>query len=265
MLDGHTAFYREILDGLDEAGVPFLIGGAFGLFHYTGIHRDTKDLDIFVKPEDCARAMDAAARRGYESRVQAPHWLAKVTHDGGLVDFIFSSGNGLARVDDEWFAHAREGTIAGRTVRVVPAEEMVWSKAFIMERHRYDGADVAHVLRWSGAGMDWHRLLRRFETHWHVLLSHVVLYLYIYPMDRESVPTWVLRELTRRTLDERERPPAHDAVCRGTFLSNFQYVQDLDRHGYSDARLEPLGPLTAEQIAIWNAHLRSETPPQQQA
>ena len=30
---------------------------------------------------------------------------------------------------------------------LIPAEEMIWSKAFIMERERYDGADVAHILR----------------------------------------------------------------------------------------------------------------------
>ena len=57
---------------------------------------------------------------------------------------IFSSGNGVATVDDEWFAHAPEGEVLGLPVRLVPAEEMIWSKAFIMERERFDGADIMH-------------------------------------------------------------------------------------------------------------------------
>ena len=33
---------------------------------------------------------------------------------------------------------------------VVPAEEMIWSKAFIQERERFDGADIHHLLRCKG-------------------------------------------------------------------------------------------------------------------
>jgi hypothetical protein len=44
-------------------------------------------------------------------------------------------------VDDLWFAHATPGDVLGIPVRLCPPEEMIWSKAFIMERERYDGAD----------------------------------------------------------------------------------------------------------------------------
>ena len=43
------AFYREALSLLQESGSRFMLGGAFAMFHYTGIYRDTKDLDIFCK------------------------------------------------------------------------------------------------------------------------------------------------------------------------------------------------------------------------
>jgi len=42
---------------------------------------------------------------------------------------------------------------------------MIWSKAFIMERDRYDGADIAHIIRTCGKGLDWSRLLHRFGSH----------------------------------------------------------------------------------------------------
>ena len=44
-------------------------------------------------------------------------------------------------------------------VLLAPPEEMIWSKAFVCERERYDGADVNHLLRACGRQMDWQRLL----------------------------------------------------------------------------------------------------------
>jgi len=48
-----------------------------------------------------------------------------------------------------------------------------------MERERYDGADIAHILRARAADLDWERLLERFAGHWHVLLSHLILFEYL--------------------------------------------------------------------------------------
>jgi hypothetical protein len=45
---------------------------------------------------------------------------------------------------------------------------MIWSKAFVMERERFDGADVAHLLRSMGPRLDWDRILRRFDRYWEV-------------------------------------------------------------------------------------------------
>ena len=59
-------------------------------------------------------------------------------------------------------------------VRLIPPEEMIWSKSFVRERERYDGADVAHVLRACADTLDWPRLVRRFDAHWRVLLHHLV-------------------------------------------------------------------------------------------
>src|SRR5437762_2369474 len=39
-------FYRQAVRLLNEGGVPFLVGGAYALAHYTGIVRHTKDFDV---------------------------------------------------------------------------------------------------------------------------------------------------------------------------------------------------------------------------
>ena len=45
-------FYVRMLEALRAAEVPFLLGGAYAFARYTGIERHTKDIDVFVRPED---------------------------------------------------------------------------------------------------------------------------------------------------------------------------------------------------------------------
>ena len=149
------AFYREAMDVLARAGIPFMVGGTFAFLHQAGIDRSTKDLAIFVRPADLHRLLNACNAAGYEADLVYSHWLAKIRGATGFIDVIFSSRNGLAVVDDQWFEHATEREVLGTTVKVAPAEESVWSKSFVMERERYDGADVAHIILAYGDRMDW--------------------------------------------------------------------------------------------------------------
>lgn len=247
------AFYRRALATLHRSGIPFMIGGAYAFARYTGIARHTKDLDIFTRPQDAQRTLDALAADGCRTELTFTHWLGKAySADGsGFADIIFSSGNGVARVDDEWFTHAIASDVLGIRALLTPLEEMLWSKSFIMERERYDGADCAHLLHAYAARLDWPRLLRRFGPHWRVLLNHLILLGFIYPEDRQAVPQPVMDELLGRLRDElaHAAPPLH--VCNGTLLSRQQYLVDIERWGYSDGRLAPSGAMAPDEIAAW--------------
>lgn len=256
----HREFYQRTLVILNEARIRYLIGGAFALEQYTGIARQTKDLDLFLKQDDCPAALRALQRAGYETEVRFPHWLAKAHRGDEFVDLIYASGNGACPVDDEWFLHAAPGEIIGMPVWLSPPEEMLWSKAYVMERDRYDGADVAHLLRACGPALDWRRLLRRFGDHWRVLLSHLVLFGFIYPGERGKVPAWVMRELLRRLAEEVKTPAVDERTCQGTFLSWCQYLADVEQEGYRDARHPPRGPLTREDTQLMTRTLLKEQP-----
>src|SRR4051812_993502 len=158
-------FYRKALSVLQESAVPFLVGGAYALAPYTGIVRHTKDLDVFVRAAHAGPALEALARAGYETEITFAHWLGKARHRGDFIDVIFNSGNALCPVDDDWFEHATEGKVLGAAVRLIPPEEMLWQKAYLMERERFDGADVLHLIRALGPELDWHRLLARFGPY----------------------------------------------------------------------------------------------------
>jgi hypothetical protein len=242
-------FYRAMVGHLREAGVRFLVGGAYALGHYTGIARRTKDLDIFVHPGECDAVLAVLAAGGCATEVTSPVWLAKAFCGDDYVDVIFSSGNGIAEVDETWFEHAVDAEILGVPVQLCAPEEMIWSKGYIMERQRYDGADVAHLIRARGRTIDWDHLLARFGDHWRVLLAHLVLFDFVYPGEHDAVPAWVMQRLTERLADERAHPPPDERWCRGTLLSRHQYRIDIERWGYRDGRLWPKGRMTPQQAA----------------
>jgi hypothetical protein len=249
-LDGLTAdFYRSAMDVLRQADVPFLLGGAYALASYTGIVRHTKDLDLFLRRADFDRAAQALEAAGWRTEITFSHWIGKVFNGNDFIDLIYSSGNGLCPVDDAWFEHATEAEAFGGRVLLSSPEEMVWQKSFIQERERFDGADVAHLLRARGRTLDWPRLLARFGPHWRVLLSHLILFSYIYPAERDCVPETVLDELMTRVRKGADESP--DAVCRGVFLSRQQYLTDLEHGQCRDPRLPPLGNMSAEQVTVW--------------
>ena len=249
VVDPLAAFYMAALDLLEAAQLPFLVGGTFAYARYTAIDRETKDLDVFVRPEDLARTLAAFEAAGYRTEIPFPHWLAKVWQGDHVMDVIFGSGNGVAHVDSEWFAHAAESEVLGRRLRLCPLEEIIWSKAFVQERERFDGADVLHLLRHAGRDLDWPRLVARFGTHWPVLLSHLVLFYFVYPDQRDNVPAGLIHELACRLADQQKEPD--NRVCYGTLLSREQYLHDLQQLGYQDARVEPYGAMTDEDARIW--------------
>jgi hypothetical protein len=243
---------------LNKAKIPYLVGGSFALEHYTDIWRFTKDLDIFMRPRHIRQALRCLVRAGFQVEITYPHWLAKVFERNDFVDVIFSSGNGLATVDDAWFRYANKGTVLGASMNICPVEEMIWSKSFVMERERFDGADVAHLILVQGRNLDWGRVLKRFGPHWEVLLSHLVLFGFIYPGMRAQVPQWVMDELASKLIAARQKLPSANSAFKGTLLSREQYLIDLERWGYADARLRPHGSMSAHEVELWTKAIGRE-------
>ena len=240
------AFYRDALRILEDSKLPYLVGGAYASHSYTGIYRNTRDFDVFVKPEDSREVLDVFHRAGYRTELTFHHWIGKIHHRGYYVDVIFSSGNGICDVDEAWFTHATRADILGHSVLLCPVEEMIWSKAFIMEQERFDGADILHLIHANAERMDWDRLIQRFGPRSRVLLVHLIMFGFVYPGERERIPARVMAGLIER-LDE---GASQDRLCQGTLISRSQYLPDLE-WGYRDVRLPPYGKMTPEEVEVW--------------
>lgn len=261
-LDAPTReFYLRALDTVEEAGVRYVVAGAYALAYHAGIVRHTKDLDLFVRRQDVPRALEALEKNvGARSDWAHPHWLAKSyaaesdDTGGAFVDFIFRSANGMCPVDDNWLDHACPGDVLGRPTPLCPAEEMIWSKAWVQARERFDGADVNHLIQARGEQMDWRRLVDRFASGNNggerILLGHLLSFGFVYPSEKGKVPAWVMDELLDRV---RSEAPITERLCRGTMLTWDQYLPDVTERGYADARIRPAGTLTQAEVDRWTA------------
>jgi hypothetical protein len=245
-----NTYYRRTLHVLSDAGVPFLVGGSHAFLEYTGIVRNTKDFDLFLRRADMDRAMEALQAAGYRTELTFPHWLGKAWQHDDFVDLVFNSGNGICVVDDGWFEHAVETQVLGMPVKIVPCEELLWQKSFVMERERFDGADIMHILRSRADRLDWDRLVARFGERWPLLYTYLVLFSFVYPSDGPRLPAAVLDDLSSRHAALRAAPPS-ERVCQGTLVSRAQYLIDIGQYGYADARLTPRGLMTPEDAIFW--------------
>src|SRR5262249_53592257 len=116
---------------------------------------------------------------------------------------------------------------------------------------------ILHLILRCGPTLDWQRLLRRFGEHWRVLLSHLVVFGFVYPGERTSIPPWVMDQLLGRVQKEMTAPPNEGRVCRGPLISRAQYLIDIDDWGYADARVGPRGVMSEDEVAGWTAAINS--------
>jgi hypothetical protein len=242
---------------LNSRDIPFLVGGAFAMGLYTNIKRETKDFDLYVRAKDVDLILSLFEAAGDHVDRTHPHWLAKIFRNDELIDVIYRAGNGLCEVDDSWLQRAERRELLGVQARVAAPEELIWMKSFIMERERYDGADVAHLLFSCAERIDWKHLVYRFGEDWRVLLSHLVLFGYIYPSERHRIPPAVMERLTEKVRAEQILPES-EQVCRGTILSRAQYLVDVEKRGFRDARLDPRCQMNSADLKSWTAEIPVE-------
>ncbi|MBI3725032.1 nucleotidyltransferase [bacterium] len=232
--------YAQALRALERAGVPFVVSGAHAMAKYTGRYRNTKDLDIFLEAKYVGAARRSLDATGFRTELPDPWWLAKAWRGSIYIDLIFAAGNHIAPVDEQWLAHSRPGRVFGVRTRLASAEDLVFFKAFICERHRFDGADIAHMIHGLEGKLDWTYLLGRMGEHWELLLWHLVFFRYVYPAHAAYVPRWLMVELLSREealVTDAAKRSNEAAPFRGTLVSCFSFQGDVAK-GYRNLREE---------------------------
>jgi hypothetical protein len=109
--------------------------------------------------------------------------------------------NQRAQVDEHWFHTAPAIKIRGESLRLVPMEEFVWCKLYILQRDHCDWTDVLNVLFATGAHLDWNHLLWRLEDDWPLLKSLLILYGWLCPRRAKLLPAYVREKLKMEAPD----------------------------------------------------------------
>jgi hypothetical protein len=228
--------YREALNVLNNSGLRYAVGAAFARYAYTSIWRQTKDLDVFVRPEDLRQVMEVLHEAGFETEVRQPNWLAKAWKDGHFLDLIFGNGHGQFLIDDRSFEGVIEEKVLGVMAPLIPIEEMIASAAYIAGRNRFDGPEVVHLIRSARGKLDWQRVLDRLGENRQLLLWHLILFDFVYPGHSKFLPQDVMVELFEESRQRWSKAKRSSKEFRGTLLDPFSYTVDVEDWGYEDRR-----------------------------
>ena len=226
--------YRSAMEALRAAGVPFMLGGGFALATYVGRWRNTKDIDFYIYKQHRQAAIDALAEAGFEDYFsQLPYdrkWIYRSTRSGVIVDIIWAMANQRAQVDEFWFERAPQITLRGESLRIVPIEEFIWCKLYIVQRDHCDWTDVLNVLYAAAKQIDWEYLLWRLDTDRPLLRALITLYGWVCPRRARELPYSLRRRLSLR---------APQPLARG----QPNRIRLLDTRNWFAALLEPDQPL----------------------
>jgi hypothetical protein len=182
---------------IESGGVPCLLGGAMALATYTGRWRNTKDIDMIVRPADHERAIAALQVAGFEDYFsREPYdrsWIFRGYKDGVIYDIFWELPNHRVKIDDAWFARARSVRLRDHAYCAVPPEELVRVKLYVMQRERCDWVDVLNILGGTCDRLDWSWLVQRMGRDLALLHGALAVFNWLCPGRARSLPQW-LRE-----------------------------------------------------------------------
>lgn len=222
--------YRDALQALLDAHLPFVVGGAFAIRRHTGIWRSTKDLDFFIPPQYVPEALRRLRAIGFDTWIHDPVWLAKASRDDYFVDLITGVGNASLIVDQSWIDSGVPETVLGIPCKVLGAEECLVSKTFVAFRERFDGADVAHLIRTGAHRLNWKRIVSLMGSHWELLYWSLILFAYVYPARTRDVPEDIWADLQSRFNAQIRNPDSH-APFRGSLVDPRMFAIDVEEWG----------------------------------
>jgi hypothetical protein len=223
-----SALTRAVLTAVNEMGVPYVLGGAFAVNRHGGPWRNTKDLDLFVPPEDRQRVVHVLTELGFSDYYSVwPYdreWIYRAQKGNKIVDVIWQSANKVGVVDPTWRERASSGEVAGAPTWFASAEDLIWLKAFIVQRERCDWPDILNLIAASEGRLDWDWLLERFGPHWLLLQSVIHLFDWTCPQYAQYVPAAIRHVLARRAWcggrGDAEMEAEEEESCRWRLLDS---------------------------------------------
>lgn len=218
-----TCIFGGALRGLREREIPYLVGGGFAFSRYSGLRRNTKDMDVVLTQAHFLPAVEVLREAGlrdyYEVETYDRSWIYRGYTDlhGArvIVDVIHRFPNRVGVVEESWIGRGVPGRFAGEPVRWVSPEDLIWMKLFVLQRERCDWPDLFNIIRGLAGALEWDYLLERAGEHWRLLDAVVEIYDWLCPAERDFIPSSV-----RLEFDRRRQVPESPRGSRATLLDS---------------------------------------------
>jgi len=209
--DHEWALYTQALDMADQAGLRYVLGGGLAFSELAGRARNTKDLDLYVLPSDKDAMVEAVLSAGYHDYYETlPYdrsWIFRTAKDDVIIDVIWTSPNHRMEVDEDWISKGPAVQVRDRVLRLIPPEELIWAKLYIVQKDRCDWPDLLNILNDRAHEFDWNRLLRMVGERDAALLGGLLsTFRWLCPCDAMGVPAHVWRAIGMQTPDEWPHP-----------------------------------------------------------
>ena len=205
------ALYRAVVEEAQRQQIPFAVGGGLASCTYSGHWRDSKDLDIYILEKDRPRLIKILSDSGltdyYDQKPYDRKWIYRSFADGVIIDVMWAMANQRAQVDEQWF-HGPEVSVGGVRFRLLPPEEIIWTKLYVMQRDRCDWPDVLSILYSMSGDLHWKHLIDRVGEDWQLLAALLQVFSWVCADAASSVPHWVWEQL--RTPGPKFERPAPD-------------------------------------------------------
>jgi hypothetical protein len=189
---------REGTEVMERVEAPFLLAGALALATYTGHWRNTKDIDVVIQQDDRERVIEALGRAGFVDYFDRENydrsWIFRGFKEGVLFDVIWALPNHRVGIDDAWFERARTVVLNGRAYQVVPAEELVRIKLYVMQRERCDWVDVLNVVAAAVEQISWPWLVERMGRDLPLLHAALAIFNWMCPGRAHALPSWLRKQ-----------------------------------------------------------------------
>ncbi len=187
--------YRAVVDKMREKGIRFALGGGLAFSEYANRVRNTKDLDLYIYPWDRDEAREVLLSTGFvdyfDEKPYDRTWIFRGYKDSVIVDLIWTSPNHRFEVDPRWLSRGRDVVIRGTRLKLIPPEELVWAKIYVLQHDRCDWTDILNILGNLGPMLDWRHLLDRVGPDIPLLAGILSVFRWMAPEKASSLPQWL--------------------------------------------------------------------------
>lgn len=191
--------YRDGLSALEQRRLRFALGGGYAFSAYSHRWRNTKDLDIYVLPEDREAVVDALTAAGfddyYEQASYDRSWSYRSIRDGTIIDVLWAMCNHVASVEETWLTLGPELDVRGMRLRLLPVEKLVWLKLYVFQRERCDWPDLLNILFTQGPTLDWGALLAELGQDRLLLGGLLAVFRWMCAAQAQELPKWIWSEV----------------------------------------------------------------------